>query len=92
MQREKIWPNGLRYLWTDAFGLVLLVSLYRGLQEEKYLKQAEELVRDVEKVLGRKKGLRIGEAKDHYGQYFHYLMMWTYVLSTLGLFLVALNM
>ena len=22
---EGIWPNGLRYLWTDAFGLVLLV-------------------------------------------------------------------
>ena len=24
-----IWPNGLRYPWTDAFGVVLLVSLYR---------------------------------------------------------------
>jgi hypothetical protein len=27
MRAESIWPNGLRYLWTDAFGLVLLVSL-----------------------------------------------------------------
>ena len=27
MRAERIWPNGLRYLWTDAFGLVLLVSL-----------------------------------------------------------------
>ena len=27
MQRECIWPNGLRYLWTDAFGVVLLASL-----------------------------------------------------------------
>jgi hypothetical protein len=26
MREEQIWPNGLRYLWTDAFGLVLLVS------------------------------------------------------------------
>ena len=22
MRAERIWPNGLRYLWTDAFGLV----------------------------------------------------------------------
>ena len=29
MRAEKIWPNGERYLWTDAFGLVLLVSLYK---------------------------------------------------------------
>src|SRR5690242_19538529 len=28
MRKERIWPNGLRYLWTDAFGVVLLVSLY----------------------------------------------------------------
>ncbi len=20
MRSERIWPNGLRYLWTDAFG------------------------------------------------------------------------
>ena len=25
MRKERIWPNGLRYLWTDAFGVVLLV-------------------------------------------------------------------
>jgi hypothetical protein len=31
MQAERIWPNGLRYLWTDAFGVVLYVSLYREL-------------------------------------------------------------
>jgi hypothetical protein len=28
MRAGRIWPNGLRYLWTDAFGLVLLVSLH----------------------------------------------------------------
>jgi hypothetical protein len=22
-----LWPNGSRYLWTDAFGVVLLVFL-----------------------------------------------------------------
>src|SRR5687767_376213 len=25
MRRESIWPNGLRYLWTDAFGVVLMI-------------------------------------------------------------------
>ena len=30
MRAERIWPNGLRYLWTDAFGLMLLVSLYEA--------------------------------------------------------------
>ena len=29
MRAQRIWPNGLRYLWTDAFGLVLYVSLHR---------------------------------------------------------------
>jgi len=29
MRTEQIWPNGLRYLWTDAFGVVLLASLAR---------------------------------------------------------------
>ncbi len=28
MRERRIWPNGLRYLWTDAFGVILLVSLY----------------------------------------------------------------
>ncbi len=44
MRVERIWPNGLRYLWTDAFGLVLLVSLYAELGDRKFLDQAEWLV------------------------------------------------
>jgi hypothetical protein len=35
MREQRIWPNGLRYLWTDAFGLVLLVSLYHELHQER---------------------------------------------------------
>ena len=31
MRAERIWPNGQRYTWTDAFGVVLLVSLYAEL-------------------------------------------------------------
>jgi hypothetical protein len=84
MRAEGIWPNGLRYLWTDAFGVVLLVSLYRELGEQRWLDQAEELVADVERVLGRARGLRIGEASDRDGQYFHYLAMWLFALAKLG--------
>jgi len=86
MHSERIWPNGLRYLWTDAFGLVLLVSLYAELKDKRYLDQATWLVAEVERVLGRKRGIRIGEEPDRDGQYFHYLAMWLYALSVLGRF------
>ena len=84
MRTEHIWPNGLRYLWTDAFGLVLLVSLFEELKEQRFLDEAVQLVTEVERVLGRKRGIRIGEESDRDGQYFHYLAMWLYALSTLG--------
>jgi hypothetical protein len=84
MRAERIWPNGLRYLWTDAFGVVLYVSLYRELGENRWLDEAERLVTDVERVLGRPRGLRIGEAADRDGQYFHYLAMWLFALARLG--------
>jgi hypothetical protein len=38
--------NGLRYLWTDAFGLVLLVSLHRQLGDRSYLDEAEQRPRE----------------------------------------------
>src|SRR3954466_10017782 len=76
MEDEKIWPNGLRYLWTDAFGVVLFVSLYRETGRERWLEAAEQLVAEVNRVLGRPRGLRIGEEPDRDGQYFHYLAMW----------------
>ncbi len=84
MREQRIWPNGLRYLWTDAFGVVLLVSLYHELQKERYLRQAEWLVAEVDRVLGRTRGLRIGEAPDRDGQYFHYLAMWLFALERIG--------
>ena len=40
MRAEQIWPNGQRYLWTDAFGVVLLVSLYEHLHEDRHLAEA----------------------------------------------------
>lgn len=84
MRAEHIWPNGLRYLWTDAFGVVVLVSLYAASGERSYLDQAESVVADVDRVLGRRRGIRIGEADDRDGQYFHYLAMWFYALAVLG--------
>lgn len=84
MRRNRIWPNGLRYLWTDAFGLILQVSLYARTDDRKHLDAAEALVREVNRVLGCPRGLRIGEAPDRDGQYFHYLAMWLYALAVLG--------
>ncbi len=84
LRQQHIWPNGRRYLWTDAFGVVLLVSLYHALQEEKYLDEAEWVVSEVDRVLGRPRGIRIGEALDRDGQYFHYLAMWFFALDRLG--------
>lgn len=84
MRTEGIWPNGLRYLWTDAFGVVLYVSLYRETGEQRWLDAAVQLVADVDRVLGRPRGYRIGEAPDRDGQYFHYLAMWLFALQRLG--------
>ena len=84
MRAERIWPNGLRYLWTDAFGVVLLVSLFAALGERRFLDEAEWVVSEVDRVLGRPRGIRIGEAPDRDGQYFHYLAMWLYALSVLA--------
>ena len=84
MREQRIWPNGLRYLWTDAFGVVLLVSLFRLLGEKRYLDEAEWVVAEVDRVLGRRIGIRIGEARDRDGQYFHYLAMWLFALGRLG--------
>lgn len=84
MREERIWPNGSRYLWTDAFGVVLLVSLYNALGDDRWLKEAEQVVADVRRVLGRAHGLRIGQAPDRDGQYFHYLAMWLFALGRLG--------
>lgn len=84
MRDQGIWPNGPRYLWTDAFGVLVLVSLYRVLQDEQWLDEAEAVVRDVDRVLARPRGIRIGEAPDRDGQSYHYLAMWLFALLQLG--------
>src|SRR3972149_234474 len=84
MRRGRIWPNGLRYLWTDAFGVVLLLSLRDELGDDRFLDEAEWVVSEVDRVLGRPRGIRIGEESDRDGQYYHYLAMWLFALWRLG--------
>ena len=84
MSEEHIFPNGLRYLWTDSFGVCNYISLYKKTGEEGYIKEAESLIEKVYKVLGRPKGLRIGEEADRDGQYFHYLTKWMFALNEIG--------
>jgi hypothetical protein len=84
MRERHIWPNGLRYLWADAFGVVVLVSLFEELGRDRFLGEAQWVAAEVYRVLGRQRGIRIGEAEDRDGQYFHYLAMWLYALSVLA--------
>ncbi len=84
MREQRIWPNGRRYLWTDAFGVVLLLSLSHELRDGRLLREAEWVVAEVDRVLGRPRGVRIGEAADRDGQYYHYLAMWIFALTLLG--------
>jgi hypothetical protein len=87
MRKACVWPNGTRYLFTDAFGLVLLVSLFRRLREPALLADAEKLVSEVDRVLRAEHGFRVGEEPSHEGQSFHYIALWAFALSRLGSFL-----
>jgi hypothetical protein len=84
MRQRRIWPNGLRYLWTDAFGIILLLSLAETLEQPKFIDDARWVAAEVDRVLGRRRGIRIGEEPDRDGQYFHYLAMWIYALAVIA--------
>ena len=81
---QGIWPTGRRYLWTDGFGVVLLCALAEHTGDDTHLDRAEAVVAEVDRVLGRPVGYRIGEAPDRHGQYFHYLTIWAFALAVLG--------
>lgn len=86
--RDKgIWPNGVRDLWADALGVVFLLSLHQELGEERFLVEAEWIARDVDRVLGRRRGIRIGEGGDAEGQSYRLLVLWVFALHRLGGFL-----
>ncbi|RSH88939.1 hypothetical protein EHS25_002601 [Saitozyma podzolica] len=50
---EKSGGHRGRYLWTDAFGVVNFLTLYRETGEERYLDCARSLVTTVHDALGR---------------------------------------
>ena len=68
MRKKGIWPNGQRYLWTDAFGVGLLVAIHAESGDRQYLDQAEWVVAEIDRVLGRPRGIRIREAPERDGQ------------------------
>jgi hypothetical protein len=77
----------LRDLWADALGVVFLLSLHQELGEERFLAEAEWLAREVDRVLGRRRGIRIGEGGDAQGQSYRLLLLWVFALHRLGGFL-----
>jgi len=87
IRREGVWPHGPRDLWADALGLILLLSIYQELGEEEYLREAEWLALEVDRVLGRRRGIRMAEHPDGQGQSFRSLAIWIFALHRLGQFL-----
>jgi hypothetical protein len=51
MREQQIWPNGRRYLWTDAFGVLL--SAYRQLGQKRYSGEVKWLVWQVDRSLAK---------------------------------------
>lgn len=51
---------------------MLLVSLFEETKERQFLDEAQWVVREVDRVLGQDRGLRIGQQPERDGQYFHY--------------------
>jgi hypothetical protein len=43
MRDERMWPNGARDLFTDAFGIVLLISMFRATGDRVFVEDAERI-------------------------------------------------
>ena len=79
-----VWPRGSRDLWVDALGVLCLLSLFREQGEESLLDEAEWVAQEVDRVLGRRRGIRIAEGSDARGQTFRSLALWIFALYRLG--------
>jgi hypothetical protein len=84
IREEGLWPNGLRDLWADALGVICLLSLFRTTGEERYLAEAEWVAQEVDRVLGRRRGIRLAERPDGTGQTFRSQALWVFALHRLG--------
>jgi hypothetical protein len=79
-----VWPRGSRDLWVDALGVLCLLSLFQELGEERFLEEAEWVAQEVDRVLGRRRGIRIAERSDAAGQTYRSLALWIFALHRLG--------
>ncbi|MFC1575643.1 hypothetical protein ACFL5A_03220 [Gemmatimonadota bacterium] len=79
-----IWPNGPRDLWTDALGVLFLTSLHRQSGDGRFLDEAEWVAQEVDRVLGRRRGIRMGESSEARGQSYRSLALWIFALNRLG--------
>lgn len=84
LREAGLWPHGRRDLWTDALGVVCLLTLHRKLDEERYLGEAEWVAQEVDRVLGRRRGIRMGESPEARGQHFRSQILWLFALHRLG--------
>jgi len=82
-----IWPHGPRDLWTDTLGVICLLSIHRDLGESWSLAEAEWVAQEVDRVLGRRKGIRTAERVDARGQTFGSQALWMFALHRLGQYL-----
>ena len=84
LQEQGVWPLGRRDLWTDALGLLTLLSLHRELGEPRFLSQAEWVAQEVDRILGRRRGICMGDRPDAQGQHFRSHLFWVFALHRLG--------
>ncbi len=84
IREQGLWPLGGRDLWTDALGVLCLLSLYKETGQERLLAEAEWVAQEVDRVLGRRRGIRMGESADAQGQYFRSQALWVFALHRLG--------
>ncbi len=81
---QGMWPTGHRDLWADALGVICLLTVYRHTGEARYLAEAEWVAREVDRVLGRRRGIRMAEHPDATGQTFRSQALWIFALHRLG--------
>ncbi|MFM7734615.1 MAG: hypothetical protein ACKPBU_01355 [Alphaproteobacteria bacterium] len=84
LEEQGAWPNGPRHLGIDAIGLLVLVGLARAQGDAAWLDRAEALVKEVDRVLRRRRGYRAGEGPLRDVQSFRELSLWVFALAVLG--------
>jgi hypothetical protein len=84
IRATQIWPHGPRDLMADALGVLCLVSLYREFREKRFLAEAEWVAQEVDRILGRRRGIRMAERADGEGQSYRSQALWIFALHRLG--------